>query len=79
VALFQGPFLGTIFMVVTLSGNLGAAFGAWFGGRLFDLSGHYALTFFTAIISGIFAIICMWIGDRSSIEPRAHVQRRSAA
>jgi predicted MFS family arabinose efflux permease len=79
VALFQGPFLGTIFMVVTLSGNLGAAFGAWFGGRLFDLSGGYASTFFTAIVSGIVAIICMWTGDRSSVEPRAHAERSSAA
>ena len=78
VDLFQGPFLGTIFMVVTLSGNLGAAFGAWFGGRLFDLSGRYALTFFTAIVSGMLAIICMWMGDRSSVVPHAHAERSSA-
>jgi predicted MFS family arabinose efflux permease len=63
VGLFQGPFLGTIFMVVTLSGNLGAAFGAWFGGRLFDLSGSYTFTFITAIVSGVFAIALMWMGN----------------
>jgi len=62
VALFQGPSLGTIFMVVNLSGNLGAAFGAWCGGRLFDMSESYALTFATAIVSGLLAISCMWIG-----------------
>ena len=62
VALFQGPSLGTIFMVVNLSGNLGAAFGAWCGGRLFDVSESYAFTFATAIVSGLLAISCMWIG-----------------
>jgi predicted MFS family arabinose efflux permease len=66
VGLFQGPFLGTIFMVVTLSGNLGAAFGAWFGGRLFDLSGSYTFTFITAIVSGVCAIALMWMGNRVS-------------
>ena len=62
IALFQGPSLGTIFMVVNLSANLGAAFGAWYGGRLFDVSESYALTFATAIASGLLAISCMWIG-----------------
>jgi len=62
VALFHGPSLGIIFMVVNLSANLGAAFGAWCGGRLFDVSESYALTFATAIASGLLAISCMWIG-----------------
>lgn len=60
VELFQGPYLGTLFMVVNLSASLGAAFGAWCGGRLFDLSGSYAFTFLTAIGSGGLAIGCMW-------------------
>jgi sugar phosphate permease len=64
VEVFQGPRLGTIFMVVTLSGNLGAAFGAWIGGRFFDLTGSYRLTFATAIASGLLAIGCMWAGRR---------------
>jgi predicted MFS family arabinose efflux permease len=62
VEVFQGPRLGTIFMVVTLSGNLGAALGAWTGGRFFDLTGSYTLTFATAIASGLIAIGCMWGG-----------------
>jgi predicted MFS family arabinose efflux permease len=62
VALFHGPSLGTIFMVVNLSANLGAAFGAWCGGRLFDVTESYAFTFTTAIASGLLAISCMWIG-----------------
>jgi predicted MFS family arabinose efflux permease len=64
VAVFHGPRLGTIFMLVTLSGNLGAAFGAWIGGRFFDVTGSYALTFATAIASGLLAIGCMWGGRR---------------
>jgi predicted MFS family arabinose efflux permease len=64
VALFQGPYIGRIFMIVMLSANLGAAFGAWFGGRLFDLSGSYSFTFLTAIMSGMVAIACMWAGRK---------------
>jgi predicted MFS family arabinose efflux permease len=68
VSLFQGPSLGTLFMVVNLSGNLGAAFGAWCGGRLFDVSESYTLTFATAITSGLLAISCMWSGRY--VQPR---------
>ena len=71
VELFQGPYLGTLFMVVSLSANLGAAFGAWCGGQLFDLSGSYACTFLTAIVTGGLAIRCMWgvHTPRQSISP----------
>jgi predicted MFS family arabinose efflux permease len=62
VEVFQGPRLGTIFMLVTLSGNLGAAFGAWLGGRLVDVTGSYTLTFLAAIVSGGLAIGGMWAG-----------------
>ena len=48
---------------------LGAAMGAWIGGRFFDLTGSYALTFATAIVSGVLAIGCMWLG-RSWESPR---------
>jgi cyanate permease len=61
--------LGTIFMVVTLSGNLEAAFSAWIGGRFFDLTGSYALTFATAIAGGLLAIGCMWAGRSQSLVP----------
>jgi predicted MFS family arabinose efflux permease len=67
VEVFQGPRLGTIFMLVTLSGNLGAASGAWIGGHLFDATGSYAMTFATAIVSGVFAIACMWAGRRRQL------------
>jgi predicted MFS family arabinose efflux permease len=70
IALFQGPSLATIFMVVSLSANLGAAFGAWCGGRLFDVTESYALTFATAIASGLLAISCMWIGRQGQSTTR---------
>jgi predicted MFS family arabinose efflux permease len=69
VEVFHGPRLGTIFMLVTLSGNLGAASGAWIGGRFFDLTGSYALTFATAIASGLLAIGCMWAGRSRPSSP----------
>jgi predicted MFS family arabinose efflux permease len=67
VEVFHEPRLGTIFMVVTLNGNLGAAFGDWVGGRLFDLTGSYTLTFLTEIASGTLAIGCMWVGRKSEL------------
>lgn len=62
VGLFQGPYLGRIFMLVNLSATAGAALGGWFGGWLFDYSGSYTLTFITAIVSGGGAIAWMWMG-----------------
>jgi predicted MFS family arabinose efflux permease len=70
VEVFQGPRLGTIFMVVTLSANLGAAGGAWIGGRFFDLTGSYTLTFLTALVSGALAIAWMWGGGDRRRPPR---------
>jgi sugar phosphate permease len=69
VEVFHGPRLGTIFMLVTLCGSLGAAFGAWIGGRFFDLTGSYALTFSTAIASGLLAIGCIWAGRSRPLVP----------
>ncbi len=69
IALFQGPYVGRIFMLVNLSGNLGAAFSAWLGGQLFDLSSSYALTFLTAMISSLLAIGCMWTGGAQHQKP----------
>jgi cyanate permease len=66
--------LGTIFMVVTLSGNLEAAFSAWISGRFFDLTGSYALTFATASASGLLAIGCMWAGRSRSLVPSPSVR-----
>lgn len=69
VEVFQGPHLGTMFMVVNLSGSLGAACGAWFGGHLFDVSGSYILTFVTAMVSGMIAMGCMWLVRLASRRP----------
>lgn len=69
VALFQGPRIGTIFMLVNLSASLGSAFGAWFGGYLFDLHGNYSWPFLTAIGSGLLAIACMWATRLAARQP----------
>jgi MFS family permease len=69
VALFQGPRIGTIFMLVNLSASLGSAFGAWFGGYLFDLYGNYSWPFLTAIGSGVLAIGSMWATRLAARQP----------
>ena len=61
VARFYEPYVGTILMAVNPSDNLGAAIGVGLGGRLFDLSGGYALISATAIISSFLATGCMWL------------------
>jgi predicted MFS family arabinose efflux permease len=66
-------------LVVTLSDNLGAAFGVWFGGRLFDLSGRYTFTFMTAIVSGVLAIASMWTGNALPARLQAPAERSPTA
>jgi predicted MFS family arabinose efflux permease len=60
---------------VTLNVNLGAAFGAWFGGQLFDLGGSSTFLFMTAIVSGVLAMASMWTGKTSSARLQAPAER----
>jgi predicted MFS family arabinose efflux permease len=76
VGLFQGPYLGRIFMLVNLSATIGAAIGGWFGGWLFDYTGSYALTFVTAIVSGACAIGWMWMGGPVPVPTAVLSQQR---
>ena len=39
--IFAGERVGTIYGTITIGSGLGAAFGAWFGGLLHDLTGSY--------------------------------------
>jgi len=56
VAHLYGPrFVATLFGVVMMSHQVGAFFGAWVGGYLFDLMGDYGGSWSLAIALGVFA------------------------
>jgi predicted MFS family arabinose efflux permease len=56
VAQIFGPrYLGTLFGIVFMSHQVGAFFGAWLGGRVFDTYGSYQVVWVAAIVLGIVA------------------------
>ncbi len=58
---FGGRHFGSIFGTVNLGQGLGAAFGAWFAGYIFDITGSYLLAFAAGALSCSFSSIALWI------------------
>jgi MFS family permease len=59
--LFSGPHFSTIFGCLHLGNTLGAATGAWIGGRVFDDTGSYAGALWLALVAAISAVTLLWI------------------
>jgi MFS family permease len=59
--LFPGKHLGTIFGVLEAGYGLGGAIGAYLAGYLFDVLGHYVVSF--ALVLGAIALSCtsLWL------------------
>ena len=57
---FAGPRRATIFGLLYGSNLIGAAFGAWLGGMLFDLSGTYLTSFIVSISCILIAALPFW-------------------
>ncbi len=57
---FPGKHLGAIMGVNNLGYGLGAAFGAWLAGYIFDVTGSYTLAFTIAILLMIGSIAFLW-------------------
>jgi predicted MFS family arabinose efflux permease len=55
--IFRGPNAATILGMVTASGGLGAATGAWAGGLLHDLTGGYQAVLAFSATSILIAVI----------------------
>lgn len=55
--IFRGDQVGTIYGTIAIGSGLGAAFGAWFGGLLHDLTGSYdpllAFAFVSVVIGAL--------------------------
>ncbi|MFC2011941.1 MFS transporter [Chloroflexota bacterium] len=58
--LFQGKTFGTIIGVMNWGYGLGAAFGSWLAGYIFDLTGSYNLAFSVVISAYVLAIVVIW-------------------
>ncbi|MGE0821902.1 MAG: MFS transporter [Candidatus Binatia bacterium] len=59
--LFQGRNFGTISATLSVGGNLGAGFGPWITGMLYDRTGTYDAAFWLAIVLSFVSIFCIWM------------------
>ena len=59
--LFNGPRFSTIFGCLHLGNSLGAATGAWIGGKVFDSTGSYAGALWLALVRAVGAATLLWI------------------
>jgi MFS family permease len=57
VIMFGTRYMATLFGFVFFCHQLGAALGAWLGGRLYDVYGGYEITWWIAIGLGLFAAL----------------------
>ena len=57
---FSGARYASIFGVLGLCSTLGAAFGPWVMGRLYDLQGAYTVSFYVCAAMAGVSILCMW-------------------
>jgi predicted MFS family arabinose efflux permease len=59
--LFSGPRFSTIFGYLHLGNSLGAATGAWIGGRIFDSTGSYAGALWLALVTAVSSATLLWV------------------
>ncbi len=67
--IFGARYMATLFGFVMFSHQIGAFFGAWFGGLSYDLTGSYTAVWVMAIVLGLFAAVLHWpISDQPVAE-----------
>jgi MFS family permease len=57
---FRGPHFGSIFGATQVASALGSALGAWLAGRIFDVTGSYAIAFTIAAGAAAVAALSVW-------------------
>jgi MFS family permease len=67
--LFAGPGFSAIFGSFQTVLCLGAALGAWSGGKIFDLTGSYNIALWLALAGSLAAPTCMWIAAPRRANP----------
>ncbi len=69
---FGARYMATLFGFVMFSHQIGAFFGAWFGGLSYDLTGSYTAVWVIAIGLGLLAAVLHWpIADQPVAESTA--------
>ena len=58
--IFGAKHLGMLFGIVFFSHQVGAFFGAWLGGQVFDVTGSYDIAWYIAIILSFTAAFLHW-------------------
>jgi predicted MFS family arabinose efflux permease len=63
--IFGPRYMATLFGIVMLGHQLGAFFGAWFGGLSYDLTGSYDAVWIISVLLGLLAAALHWpIADK---------------
>ena len=57
---FAGPSFGAIYGWLVLSVGPSQAFGAWVGGRIFDVTGSYLAAFAFAVVALVVGVAAIW-------------------
>ncbi len=68
--IFGVQYMGMLGGFVFLSHQIGAFFGVWLGGKLFDSTGSYALVWWIAVALGVFAALINLPVRETAIERR---------
>ena len=63
--IFHGAHFGSIIGVLAVCIGMGAGVGPWLAGYLFDLSGSYASSCWTAIVMCVLSLGCFWATEPS--------------
>jgi len=58
--IFGPQYMSTLFGFVFMSHQLGSFFGAWLGGRFYDVTGSYDIVWMLAIAMGVGAAVLHW-------------------
>ncbi|MBI1736489.1 MAG: MFS transporter [Candidatus Rokubacteria bacterium] len=64
---FRGAHFGAIFGVAQVGSAIGSGLGAWLAGRLFDVTGSYAIALGMAAATAIVAAALIWIARATRI------------
>ena len=74
--IFSGRQLASIFAMISLGGNLGAAAGAWGLGALHDAFGNYIAGFWVCAAASLLSIFAMWAASPRKVRRVAGQARK---
>ncbi len=76
--IFAGRQIARIVSVLSLSGNVGGAAGAWFLGFAHDLTSSYLLGFWVCLAASLVSIGCIWLAAPRRVRLVAGQAKRKA-